>query len=89
MKTIKIYSICLLSFLLISFIGELRGQDLKVIASPGTRIVVQDSLKLIFHNASFINNGDFYSGNSSVTFSGDAKGIYSYIGGSAVSSATH
>ena len=86
MKAVQIYSILLLQFLLIVSIGELQGQELKVTTSMGMHLVVQDSLKLIFYNASFINHGDFSPGRSAVTFTSDTKGRYSYVGGSGVTS---
>jgi hypothetical protein len=52
----------------------------QVQSTTGLKLVANGSLKLVFHDASLVNNGEFMPGNSTVIFSGSAS--RTFIGGS-------
>ncbi|HYJ38327.1 MAG TPA: T9SS type A sorting domain-containing protein [Chitinophagaceae bacterium] len=83
MKSCKNFSTYLLSVgLLITYFGNLNAQQLMVTNGTGTRLIVEDSLKLVLNNGAFINNGTFASGKSAVIFTGNAN-ANSFISGTA------
>src|SRR4051812_36715295 len=84
MKSCKIYTAYLFSLaLLITCVGKLNAQQLLVTNGTGTRLIVEDSLKLVLNNAAFINNGIFAAGKSAMIFTGNANANYCFIGGTA------
>jgi hypothetical protein len=84
MKSCKNYTAYLFNLgLLITCVGNLNAQQLLVTNGTGTRLIVEDSLKLILNNAAFINNGIFAAGKSAMIFTGNANANYCYVGGSA------
>lgn len=57
------------------------AQDLRVTVQPGLALVASDSLKMVFNEASFINNGSLLPGKSTVIFTGSSFTNNTFIGG--------
>jgi len=87
MKSCKNYFAYLFSLgFLVTYGSNLNAQQLMLTNGTGVRIIVEDSLKLVLNNASFINNGIFAAGKSAMIFTGNANTNYCFVGGTASTS---
>ena len=80
MKSIRYIRNLSAKMMMLLFPVYLGAQGLQ--STAGIQITVTDSLKIVFNDAGFINNGGFRAGNSSVIFTGSSLNAQPLIGGS-------